>query len=104
MKDEISIIERISQNISFTCNGVSYSQINIVDVYDTGVTMAPDSYGCVMRYDKEWIYDDYVDGDFFWEYRGWEEDVYKTIDFGTESQSVSTTFFDWFMAHASKIN
>ena len=34
---------------------------------------------------------------------GWSDEVYRTIDFGTEPQEVSQEFFDWLTANATEV-
>ena len=91
------------QNITFTSNGTTYKQMfagtdggslfigyglsktdNIFDAMQAGLTHV-------------YTYSDGTNN-----VCEWSDDAYKTINFGSESQTVSQEFYEWFTANATK--
>ena len=88
-----------SEEVNFSADGVSYSIIHI----DSGA-VAPFltlNYGYYDDEDKSYHYDVYA----FEEYDdtvqiGWNNEAYKTIDFGETEQTVSAEFYAWLVENA----
>ena len=72
--------QSINQNINFTSNGTSWANMSV-----TGVTTA------ALCYDYNHVS---LNND------SWMSDAYKTVDFGSTSQSVGKEFYEWFTANA----
>lgn len=69
-------------SVNYTTDGDSY---RYMDVYDGMIFYSNSGADAFISYNE-----------------GWMDDAYKTVDFGTGSQTVSKAFYEWFTANASK--
>ena len=91
INDALSLTnEEFNEKINFTSNGVTYSYFNLLDAR---IYYEASSTGC-----SNMVYDGQMTGAF-------NNDAYRTIDFGDSKQNVSKEFYDWFtyVAEEAKI-
>ena len=90
------LIEGLSENVEFTSCGEKYTYITIINM---GNDSSPN--------DREMYYSDDENETATYTHWGsgervWCSSSYKTVDFGTTEQQVSTEFWNWFTANATK--
>ena len=103
--DTLTELTTGTYNISFECNG----QDNKYFEFSTSSGMYDEilcfTYGgSTNGYDDNYQYyfgeDPWVTGNAS---IGWQNDVYKTVNFGSEPQEVSQEFYEWFTANAIQV-
>jgi len=93
--DEITIPE--VQQVNFTCGnasyiGMGYDPVMVWFIYITEFVEGGGHSGSPAYWDSN------APG-----VAGWETETYKTVDFGTASQTVSEDFYNWLIANADQI-
>ena len=96
-----------SENIKFTSNGTSYNRLYSAK-YDHNATGAYGDGFEIWVYHLQFANDSLDDNVAYFStndnaYNFWDNDAYRTIDFGTEPQSVSKEFYEWFTANATSV-
>ena len=88
---EISVNSEFHTDVNFACNNAS-SVAMWCDMYD--------GYSCIFY----GIYDDAGAATIAWvSDRGWVNNAYRTVNFGTTPQEVSKEFYEWFVENAVKL-
>ena len=89
--------------VNFTCAKKKYSAISWYHC-ETGTTTVEALSFREKRsaVENEYTYCVYQEGHASITLTGWQDESYKTIDFGATPQSVSKEFYDWFSANAVK--
>jgi hypothetical protein len=90
------LIEGLSENVEFTSCGEKYTYINIINM---GNENSPNDREMYYLDDENEMatYTHLGSGE-----RAWGSSGYKTVDFGATEQQVSTEFWNWFTANATK--
>ena len=73
---------KVTVSVNYTTDGHSY---RYMEIYDGGMIYLNNGTDAFIAYNEGWI-----------------EDTYKTVDFGTGSQTVSKAFYEWLTANATQ--
>lgn len=85
----------ITENVLFYSNSKYYSSMTIYEFSDNNIFVN------YIKYDDELVYNEETLN--YSPYGVWQNEEYKTIDFGIVKQKVSKVFYDWLVSNATFI-